>query len=178
MAPGDRVALVAENRPEWTIADMAIMAIGAITVPAFATNTVADHRHVLSHSGAKGVIVSTKAIAERVLPAALEAHDLAFVVTMEELPIAQRIAKRLVNWRDLLEAGAGRPDDLGRNRRAPAAQRYLLLHLHLGHRRHAQGRDADPRLHPLQLPGRLASVEGHRHRQRCLPLLPAALPCL
>ncbi|HEX3066663.1 MAG TPA: long-chain fatty acid--CoA ligase [Candidatus Polarisedimenticolia bacterium] len=112
VAPGDRVALVAENRPEWTIADMAIMAIGAITVPAFATNTTADHRHVLSHSGAKGVIISTKAIAERVLPAALEAHDLAFVITMEELPIAQRIAKRLVNWRDLLEAGAGRPDDL------------------------------------------------------------------
>ncbi|HEY2890647.1 MAG TPA: long-chain fatty acid--CoA ligase [Dongiaceae bacterium] len=112
VAPGDRIVLVAENRPEWTIADMAIMAIGAITVPAFATNTVADHRHVLIHSAAKGVIVSTTTIAERVMPAALEAPDLAFVVTMEELPIAQRIAKRLVSWRDLLEAGAGRPDDL------------------------------------------------------------------
>jgi long-chain acyl-CoA synthetase len=112
IAPGDRVALVAENRPEWTITDMAIMAIGAITVPAFSTNTTADHRHLLIHSGAKAVIVSTRAIAERVMPAALEAHDLGFVVTMEELPIAQRIAKRLVNWRDLLEAGAGRPDDL------------------------------------------------------------------
>jgi long-chain acyl-CoA synthetase len=109
---GDRVVLVAENRPEWTVTDMAIMAIGAITVPAFSTNTVADHRHVLIHSGAKGVIVSTRTIAERVMPAALEAPDLAFIVTMEELPIAQRIAKRLVNWHDLLEAGAGRPDDL------------------------------------------------------------------
>ena len=58
--PGDRIALVAENRPEWTIADLAIMSIGAITVPAFTTNTTADHRHVLSHSGAKGVIVSTR----------------------------------------------------------------------------------------------------------------------
>jgi len=112
VAPGDRIGLVAENRPEWTIADLAIMSTGAITVPAFTTNTTADHRHVLSHSGAKGVIVSTRAIAERVLPAALEAPDLAFVVTMEEPGIAQCIAKRLVNWRDLLEAGAGRPDDL------------------------------------------------------------------
>src|ERR1051325_374362 len=73
VAPGDRVALVGANRPEWTIPDSAIRATGAIPVPAFATNTTADHRHVLSHSGAKGVIISTKAIAERVLPAALEA---------------------------------------------------------------------------------------------------------
>ncbi len=110
--PGDRVALVAENRPEWPIADLAIMSIGAITVPTFTTNTAADHRHVLSHSGARGVIVSTRAIAERVLPAALEAHDLNFVVTIEDLPIAQRIAKNLVGWHDLLAAGDGRTDDL------------------------------------------------------------------
>src|SRR5215813_5741338 len=37
--PGDRVALISENRPEWLIADMAIMSVGAITVPHFATNT-------------------------------------------------------------------------------------------------------------------------------------------
>src|SRR5690606_5575841 len=43
--PGDRVALIAENRPEWLVADLAIMAIGAITVPAFSTNTVEDNRH-------------------------------------------------------------------------------------------------------------------------------------
>src|SRR5689334_2328844 len=33
--PGDRVGLAAETRPEWVIADLAIMATGAITVPAF-----------------------------------------------------------------------------------------------------------------------------------------------
>jgi long-chain acyl-CoA synthetase len=109
---GDRVAIVAENRPEWPIADLAIMTIGAITVPAFTTNTVADHRHVLSHSGATAVIVSTRVIADRVLPAALEAPDLKFVVTLEDLPIAQRISKKLVNWRDLLTAGDARTDDL------------------------------------------------------------------
>jgi long-chain acyl-CoA synthetase len=109
---GDRVALVAENRPEWPIADLAIMSIGAITVPAFTTNTTTDHRHVLSHSGARGVIVSSRTIAERLLPAAFEAPDLSFVVTMEHLPIAQRIAKRIVTWDDMLAAGEGRSDDL------------------------------------------------------------------
>ena len=41
--PGDRVLLVSENRPEFPIADTAIMAIGAVTVPTYTTNTVADH---------------------------------------------------------------------------------------------------------------------------------------
>src|SRR5690349_5963138 len=35
LGPGDRVALVAENRPEWVIADLAIMSAGGITVPAY-----------------------------------------------------------------------------------------------------------------------------------------------
>jgi long-chain acyl-CoA synthetase len=45
--PGDRVLLIAENRPEWAIADLAIMATGAIVVPAYTTHTVNDLRHVL-----------------------------------------------------------------------------------------------------------------------------------
>ena len=100
VTPGDRVALVAENRPEWAIADLAIMAAGGISVPAFTTNTPSDHRHVLTHSGAKGVILSTKAMADRVLPAALEAHELGFIVTIDELPLAQRIGKRVITWEE------------------------------------------------------------------------------
>src|SRR5271170_2580203 len=57
--PGDRVALVSENRPEWVIADIAIMEAGAVTVPAYVTNTVEDHRHILGNSGASAAIVST-----------------------------------------------------------------------------------------------------------------------
>ena len=67
---GDRVCLVSENRPEWLVADLAIMSAGAITVPAYTTNTVDDHAHILQDSGAKIVIVSTAHLTERVLPAA------------------------------------------------------------------------------------------------------------
>jgi len=73
--PGDRVALVSENRPEWVIADLAIVSAGAITVPAYVTNTGNDHRHVLGNSGAHAVIVSTAALAARVLPAAASAPE-------------------------------------------------------------------------------------------------------
>ena len=96
IAAGDRVALVAENRPEWLIADIAIMTLGAITVPTFTSNTPADHRHILTHSGAKAAIVSGGAIAKRVLAAALEAPDLDFISAMEPLDRAQRPAARLL----------------------------------------------------------------------------------
>ena len=51
---GDRVALVSENRPEWLISDLAIMAAGCVTVPTYTTNTTRDHAHILGNSGARG----------------------------------------------------------------------------------------------------------------------------
>lgn len=72
IVPGDRVVLVSESRPEWLISDFAIMCCGAITVPAYTTNTVEDHKHILSDSGARAVIVSTPALAEKVLAAAAQ----------------------------------------------------------------------------------------------------------
>ena len=54
--PGDRVMLVSENRPEWLMSDLAIMAAGCVTVPAYSTNTERDHQHILDDSGARCVI--------------------------------------------------------------------------------------------------------------------------
>src|SRR6266567_7008878 len=84
--PGDRVALVAENRPEWVVADLAIMEAGAVTVPAYVTNTVEDHRHILGNSGARVAIVSTAALAERVVAAAGMVPSVRSVIGIEPLP--------------------------------------------------------------------------------------------
>ncbi len=65
---GDRVVLVSENRPEWCIADLAIMAAGCITVPAYTTNTERDHQHVLDNSGGRAVIVSTERLSRPLIP--------------------------------------------------------------------------------------------------------------
>ena len=56
--PGERVLISAENRPEWAIADLAIMAVGAIVVPAYTTNTEDDHHYIMDHSGASVAITS------------------------------------------------------------------------------------------------------------------------
>jgi long-chain acyl-CoA synthetase len=103
--PGDRVALIAENRPEWLISDLAIMSVGAITVPAFSTNTVDDNRHVLTHSGARGVIISNPGIAKRVLPAAMLAPELNFLIAMESLSQTQQLPLRFLSWSEAMSLG-------------------------------------------------------------------------
>ena len=110
--PGERVVLVSENRPEWPIADIAVMAAGAVTVPAYTTNTVHDHRHLLTDSGACAAIVSTRARAARLLPASLDAPGLRFVVAMEALDGAANTETPVHGWDDVLAQGAGQPDDV------------------------------------------------------------------
>ncbi|MBL8707549.1 MAG: long-chain fatty acid--CoA ligase [Rhodospirillaceae bacterium] len=100
--PGDRIALIAENRPEWLIADLAIMTAGGITVPAFATNTSEDHRHILTHSGAKGMIAAGGTIAKRLLPAALQAGDIQFHIAIDPPEKALQMPFRQIGWDEAL----------------------------------------------------------------------------
>src|SRR3954464_2780028 len=85
LQPGDRVCLVSENRPEWLISDLAIMAAGCVTVPTYTTNTVRDHSHILENSGAKAVIVSNQKLAKNLIPAVLTSNICHHVIGMEPL---------------------------------------------------------------------------------------------
>jgi long-chain acyl-CoA synthetase len=57
---GDRIAILSENRPEWSIADFAILLLGAITVPVYATLTPEQTAYTLRDSGTTVVFVSTE----------------------------------------------------------------------------------------------------------------------
>jgi long-chain acyl-CoA synthetase len=85
LEPGDRVALVSENRPEWLIADLGIMAAGCVTVPTYTTNTTRDHAHVLGNSGARAVIVSNQRLAKNLVPAVLTSDDCHHIIGIEEI---------------------------------------------------------------------------------------------
>ncbi len=60
ISAGDRVVIVADNRPDYVIAEVALMAIRAIPVPTYTTNTVADHAHVLRDCGARAAIAGNE----------------------------------------------------------------------------------------------------------------------
>ena len=81
--PGDKVVIVSENRPEWIIADLAINLIGAITVPAYTTNTEDDHHYILEHSDAKAVIASSNILANRVALATTRTNLCKILITLE-----------------------------------------------------------------------------------------------
>ncbi|GAB4186079.1 MAG: AMP-dependent synthetase/ligase [Thalassobaculales bacterium] len=110
--PGDRVLLCAENRPEWLVADVAIMAAGAITVPVYVTNTADDHRFVLEDSGASAAIVSTAKLARALLPAVAAVPACRLVVAMER-PEPAPDGLDLADWQAVLAAGEGLADDVG-----------------------------------------------------------------
>jgi long-chain acyl-CoA synthetase len=57
---GDRVAILGENRPEWTIADFACLLIGAVVVPVYTTLTGEQTAYILQDSGARVVFVSSE----------------------------------------------------------------------------------------------------------------------
>ena len=117
LKPGDRVMLVSENRPEWLIADLGIMAAGCVTVPTYTTNTTRDHQHVLANSGASAVIVSTQKLAGPLLPAVLFESECKHVISIDDVISGQssEIADFHV-WRDLV---AG-PSDVGALEKAMA----------------------------------------------------------
>ena len=100
---GDRVMLVSENRPEWCIADLAIMAAGCITVPAYTTNTQRDHIHILDNSGARAVIVSNDKLSDPLLPAIMRTGIADHVIYMDSIRSHQSAGSEIVHkWSDLL----------------------------------------------------------------------------
>ena len=104
--PGDRVALLSENRPEWSIADLAILSLGAINVPIYTTQAVDQVRYILSDSGARVIFVSTPKL---YLHAADAIHGLDFLekIIFFEEP-AKETPERSMTLRTLETKGAER----------------------------------------------------------------------
>lgn len=100
---GDRVMLVSENRPEWCIADLGIMAAGCVTVPTYVTNTERDHQHILDNSQSRAVIVSTAKLAQQLMPAVVRSSECEFVIGMEPLKVTQRGQQKHHDWADLVQ---------------------------------------------------------------------------
>ena len=66
---GDRVALLARTRLEWTLVDMAVSSIGAVLVPIYPTASADEVNHILSHCGVSLLVVETARQLRRAAPA-------------------------------------------------------------------------------------------------------------
>ena len=120
--PGDRVMLVSENRPEFCIADLAIMAMGGVTVPTYTTNMTRDHAHIISDSGASAVIFSSAKIGKQLLPAVMRS-SIHLAISMEPQRVSQEGNVRLLDWDALI---AAHPADVAATAAAQSATRADL----------------------------------------------------
>ena len=109
ISAGDRVVLCMENRPEFPVAETALLAIRAVPMPAYTSNTVDDHAHLLRDSGARVAIVSSTVLANRLLAAAAKVSRLDLLVVMEAETTVDVRVDRIMPWSALI--GDQRPMD-------------------------------------------------------------------
>ncbi len=80
VVPGDRVAILSENRPEWVIADYACICSGVVDVPVYSTLPAEQIPYILNDSGAKAVFVSTTAQAQKIAAVRSEIPGVQWVI--------------------------------------------------------------------------------------------------
>jgi long-chain acyl-CoA synthetase len=68
LRPGDKIANISGNRPEWNIVDMAITQAGMIHVPIYPTISADEYRHILKHAEIKLIFVGDKSLYQKLLP--------------------------------------------------------------------------------------------------------------
>ncbi len=123
---GDRVAILSENRLEWTLSDLALLALGAVDVPIHATQAPAQVAHILHDSGARLLLLSTGEQWQRVREAISRVESVEKIIAFEAIA-----DDRLLPFSQLFERGrqwaAHEPDLYDRLRRAVRATDLATL---------------------------------------------------
>jgi long-chain acyl-CoA synthetase len=98
LAHGDRVGLISLNRPEWIFTDLALLQLGAVSVPIYPTATAKDYEYILGHSEATVVFVSTRSIYDKIVSIKDNLPNLKAVYSFDEL-------EGVTHWSEVLEQG-------------------------------------------------------------------------
>ena len=99
---GDRVLLVSENRPEWLIADLAILLNSAITVPNYTTYTVNDFAFTINDCKPSGLIVSSTLLLKNILLAAKKInYNFNFIILLNQTNDV--VADNVINFSTVIE---------------------------------------------------------------------------
>lgn len=96
--PGDKIAIISNNRTEWNILDIGILQIGAIDVPVYPTITSDDYEYIFNDSEVKFCFVSSKELFDKANAIIDNVKSLEKIYTFEEVEGAS-------NWSEVLELG-------------------------------------------------------------------------
>jgi long-chain acyl-CoA synthetase len=98
LKPGDKIATVSNNRPEWNFADMGMAQIGVIHVPIYPTISFDDYYYILGHSEPSMIIISDKGLYEKLKGVIEKVPSIKWVCTFNGID-------GTLAWNDLLEKG-------------------------------------------------------------------------
>jgi len=82
--PGDNIGIVSGNRPEWNMLDMAIMQVGAISIPIYPTISQDDYRYILNHAEMKMIFIDGKELRRKLEPIMPEIKTLKDIFLFDE----------------------------------------------------------------------------------------------
>ena len=101
---GDKIATVSNNRPEWNFMDMAMSQVGVVHVPVYPTISFEEYEHILNHSDAKAIIISDKALHQKIKPILDKSETIKEVYSFDEL-------EGVKNWKEILDLGKEKADE-------------------------------------------------------------------
>ncbi|MBI4534549.1 MAG: long-chain fatty acid--CoA ligase [Candidatus Melainabacteria bacterium] len=101
---GEKIAIIANSRPHWTWADLAILSVGAVTVPIYPTLAAPEIEYLLRHSDVIGIFAENERQLNKLLCLKELPPQLRFVVLMEgKIPLYQLPGIHVLTWEDLLK---------------------------------------------------------------------------
>jgi long-chain acyl-CoA synthetase len=112
IGPGDRVAILSENRPEWPVADMACLLLGAVTVPLYTTLTAEQSAFMLNDSGCRAIFVSSDQQLHKIL-SVLPQTQIERIVVMDPVDPAGDLAPFAGKCATMSQITLQGPEDLG-----------------------------------------------------------------
>ena len=103
MKAEDKVMISSENRSEWAIANLAVMAAGGIVVPAYTTLTQTDYEYLLQHSESKYIFTSSGVVAETLYQAANHSKNVNAIISFDpDFPPIDGLNFSTFSWGDIL----------------------------------------------------------------------------
>jgi len=103
--PGDKVALISNNRSEWNIADVAILQIGAVSVPIYPTISEKDYNYIFNNAEIKLCILSDEELLGKVSAIKDQVPSLTDIYTFNEISGAK-------HWTKIIEGGKDIEDEV------------------------------------------------------------------
>ena len=147
--PGDRIAIISNNRTEWNIVDLAILQVGAVVVPIYPTLSVEDYLYILKHAEINYTFVSSEDIYDKICSIREKLVKLKKVYSFNHLPSAK-------HWSQLLDNDSTRDGELEDVKRSidPKSLATII---------YTSGTTGDPKGVMLSHNNIVSNVLGHSH---------------